>query len=597
MRTAADDGTGTDGASTAWRPLATGALLALAAASAAATWIAPLPDALLRQVEVPASSVGWLPAYIDGAPRHWLEDEPRGEPGNVLVDGPVQMAVLLRNEPAGHGSVLVFLPAASAPPAIFINGAHAPPDVQVGAPYLAASRMQPIAIRVPRHFFRPGTNRLDAVFPASAGKVLMAPPLIGSDTVLAPTVAHLSGWLSPLRTFATWACLVAACMALAASVFAARRGWFVGLSASAAAFGCRLLPGGASLPTWLSTDAARADQVLLAAALASLACAVANRPRVTSSRAAGALAATVVMAALVALRQAFEPYSGLWLPWLEAYYGCSLAAAAAVLATASAWTFGKDARRYAAVHLDLRQAVRRQRIEIERANRELELQRRRAAILEERQRVARDVHDGVGGMLASLLARIRMRHVDIGQIETELVDGLADLRLIVDSMDATDGSLATALGVFRARIAPQVEAGGMKLRWEQPDQPPGDAEDPSWMLHLYRLMQEAVNNALRHSGGSNLLVSVRPLDARKVRIEIADDGIGLPVERPARGNGLSNMAWRAQRLGASLRFEPVAVGGGRRGTRVIVEVDMPGEHPADGTAAGVIQPRVGISPS
>lgn len=600
MRKRAGDGTGAVGARAAWWPCATGALLALAAVAAAGAWMAPLPVAL-RNAEVPASSVGWLPAYLDGAPRHWLEGGADAGPGTVARDGLAQVAILLRNPPAGDDAVLVFLPAASNVPAIFVNSAHVPPDVQVGAPYLAASRMQPIAIRVPRHFFRPGANRLDAVFPASGDQALMSPPVVGSDALLGTQGARLSAWLAPLRTLATWACLVAACLALAAGVLAERRAWFIGLSAAAAAFGSRMLPGGAVLPAWLATDPTRADQLLLAAALASLACAAADWPRVVSGRAAGmaagALGAAVAMVVVVALRQVFEPYSGLWLPWLEAGYGVSLAGAAVVLAAASAWTFGKDARRYAAVHLDLRRAVRRQRIEIERANRELELQRRRAAILEERQRLARDVHDGVGGTLASLLARIRMRHVDIGQIETELVDGLADLRLIVDSMDATEGSLATALGVFRARVAPQVEAAGMALRWEQPEHPPGDAEDPSWMLHLYRLMQEAVNNALRHSGGRNLLVSVRPLDARRVRIEVADDGIGLPAQRSGRGNGLSNMAWRAQRLGASLRFEPTDAGGMRGGTRVVIEVDMPGTREADAVAAGATQPREGISPS
>lgn len=605
MRATAVDDTGVGGAGTAWWPVATGALLAFAVSGAAATWLAPLPDAL-RMAEVPAASVGWVPAYLDGAPRHWLEGEAAGEPGSVLRDGPAQLAVLLPSEPEGAGSVMLFLPAASAVPAIYINGAHAPPDVQVGAPYLAASRMRPIAIRVPRHFFRPGANRLDAVFPASGTQALMAPPMLGNEALLATTVARLSAWLAPLRAIAAWACLVAACFALAASVFAQRRGSFMGLAAAAAAFGCRMLPGGAGLPAWLAMDPLRVDQVLLAVALASLACATADRPRVPSGRAAGvaagALAATVAVAALIALRQVFEPYSRWWVPWFEAYYGCSLAGAAMALAAASAWTFGTDARRYAAAHLDLRRAVRRQRIEIERANRELELQRRRAAILEERQRVARDVHDGVGGTLASLLARIRMRHVDIGQIERELVDGLADLRLIVDSMDATDGSLATALGVFRVRIEPQVEAAGMALLWEQPEHTSSDAEDPSWMLHLYRLMQEAVNNAVRHSGGRNLLVSVRPLDARRLRIEIADDGIGLPAERPGRGNGLSNMAWRAQRLGATLRFEPVLAEGARGGTRVVVDVvlpsaALPGPSQPDATPSGAAQPRAGISPS
>lgn len=151
MRTTAGDGTGAGGAAAAWWPVATGAMLALAAVAAAATWMAPRPDAL-RNAEVPASSVGWLPAYLDGAPRHWLEGGADAGPGTLARDGLAQVAVLLRNPPAGDDAVLVFLPAASAAPAIFVNSAHASPDVQVGAPYLAASRMQPVAIRVPRHF-------------------------------------------------------------------------------------------------------------------------------------------------------------------------------------------------------------------------------------------------------------------------------------------------------------------------------------------------------------------------------------------------------------------------------------------------------------
>jgi signal transduction histidine kinase len=576
----------TEGADAAWWPFAVGAALALAAAAAIATRIAPSPAAL-RAAEVPVHSVAWLEPYDDDTPRHWLEGEAGGDLRHLPRDGRnTQLAILLPRRPDARGDTVLFLPAATGAPSVSVNNAALSAQPRVGEPYLASPRMRPVAISIPAHFFRPGANRLDAVFRGSVDPALMAPPLLGDEAWIAPLAARASAWTGAVRGVATCACIAAALLALGASAFAAR-GWFIGLAAAAAACACRLLPAGADA-SWLSSHASLVDRLLLAAALASLACAAAHRPRLRPGAArgigAGALLAAVAAAMLVAAHGSLEWFSGAWLPWLEAFHGVNLAAAAAALAAAAAWTAGRGALRFARAHLDLSRAVRRQRIEIRQANRALELQRRRAAILEERQRLARDVHDGVGGTLASLLARIRMRHVDIGQIESELVGGLADLRLIVDSMDATGGSLATALAVFRARIAPQVEAAGMTLAWEQPEHPDGAAEDPSWMLHLYRLMQEAVNNALRHSRGRNLLVSVRPLDARRLRIEIADDGVGLPAQRAPHGNGLANMAWRAQRLGASLRFEPAAAAGG---TRVVVELALPGGA----------QPRDGISPS
>lgn len=587
MRTTAGEGPGVIDADAAWRPVVLGCAVALAFAAAAAVAIAPFPDAL-RKAEVPARSVAWLAPYMDGAPAHWFEGGNAGQLRDLPRDGRlVQVAILVEGKPAGAGDTLLFLPAASRAPSVYINGADVPSNAVEGAPYPAAVRMRPIAVRIPRQFFRPSLNRVDASFPGAAGPVLMAPPLLGDAARMGPMVARLSTWTGPLRDAAAWSCLVAAILALAASAFAAARGCFLGLAAAAAAFGCRLLPEAAGLPPWLATHPALLDRALLAAGLASLACAAMNRPRIGARGkarfVAGALAASTAAMALVAVREAFEPFSGAWLPWLEAFHGCNLVSVAIALASASAWISGRGMARFASHQLDLSRAVRRQRIEIEQANRALEVQTQRAAILEERQRLARDVHDGVGGTLASLLARIRMRRIDIGQIESELVGGLADLRLIVDSMDATGGSLATALAVFRARIAPQVEAAGMALRWEQPDSPGDYADDPSWMLHLYRLMQEAVNNALRHSGGRNLQVSIRPLEARRLRIEIADDGIGLPAQRASHGNGLANMDWRARRLGASLRFEPAAAGG----TRVVLELALP----------GAAQPREGIRPS
>lgn len=590
MRTTTSKGLGTDDANVSWQPFVLGGAVALAVAAVVAVWLAPIPDAL-RKAEVPAGSVAWLTPHRDGVPVHWLDGGDAGKLRRLPRDGrATQVAILLADKPDDAAGMLLVLPAAAGTPSLWVNGAFVPSDAEVGAPYLAATRMRPVAFVIPRHFFQPGLNRVDAVFPGSQHPALMAPPLLGDTAAIAPMAARLSAWTGPLRSVAMWSCLAAAVLALAASAVAAPRGWFLALAAAAAAFGCRILAADAALPPWLGAHPGLVDHALLAAALASLVCAAANRPRSRQGRAAGlgagALGASVVAVSLIAVWQAFEPFSGSWLPWLEAFYACVLVGPAVVLAIASAWTFGRGAVRFANVNLNLSRAVRLQRIRLEQADRALEQQMRRAAILEERQRLARDVHDGVGGTLASLLARIRMRRIDIGQIESELVGGLADLRLIVDSMDAAGSSLAAALAVFRSRIAPQAEASGMVLRWDQPESSGDEACDPAWMLNLYRLMQEAVNNALRHSGGRNLLVSVRQLDARRLRIEIVDDGIGLPAKHVSHGNGLSNMAWRARRLGSELCVEPASGNASAcSGTRVVVEVALPvldADYPRDG---------------
>lgn len=563
-----------NGEGIAWWLVAGGGALALAVVAIVACLIAPSPGAL-RRGAIPVASATWLRPVEDGVPANgpWRGDA--GVLADLPRDGlPTQVRLRLADAPGGDGDVTLFLPAAAGAPDVFVNGANLPASAALGAPYPAAPRMRPMALTIPHSWFRPGANHVDAIF-APAGPVLMMPPLLlDAGGHAAPRAL---AWVAPLRQIATASTLLAAVLALGAVAFANSRGWFLGLAAAAAAAGCRLLANAADLTPWLAAHRVGFDHALLASTLASLVCAVLNRPRASPPQrwvalAIGAASALTIATMLIAVRDVFEPYSGLWLARLEAFHGCGLVALSLALASASAWVFGRGATRFAVARLNLARTVRLQKIEIEQTRGELERQQRRGAILEERQRLARDVHDGVGGALASLLARIRMRRIDIDQIESELVGGLADLRLIVDSMDAAGENVGAALAVFRARIAPQVEQAGMRLHWQQAETLGSGGEDPQWILHLYRLMQEAVNNALRHSGGGELRIVVDALGAGRLRVDIVDDGAGLPQQVAAIGNGMSNMAWRARRLGAQLRIEPASAAGG---TRVRVEVALP----------------------
>lgn len=585
-----------DGAGAAWRPVAWAAALVLAGVAVAAMRVAPLPEPR-PQAALPAPSVGWLQPKWGSLPAHWLQGMDAGALEHLPRDGrPVQISLLLPEKPAGAGRALLFLPAAAGEPAVFVNGASVPSAASIGEPYPAASRMRPMTIAIPTSYFRPGANEVDAIFAGVEGPVLMAPPLLGDEAGIAPVAERSSAWIGPLRRVAVPLSLAAAALALAAVAFSSLRGWFLGVAAAAAAAGCRLLLAGADWPPWPVAWRSPLDHALLAAALASLACAAANRPRIRGDAntrgaarlrvAVGAAGALAVAAAIVAAGEVVEPFSGAWMVRLEAFYGLCLLVLASALAIVSAWVAGRGVVRFARARLDMSGIVRLQRVQIEQARLALERQMRHAALLEERQRLARDVHDGVGGTLASLLARIRMRRIGIDQIESELVGGLADLRLIVDSMDAAGENIGAALAVFRARIAPQVEQAGMRLRWEQADDPDCGGGDPQWVLHLYRLMQEAANNAMRHSGGRELHVAVCPLDGRRLRIDIVDDGAGVSESDAATGNGLRNMAWRASRLGAELCIERASAAGG---TRVRVQMPLP--------ALGAAQSRGDIKPS
>jgi signal transduction histidine kinase len=280
---------------------------------------------------------------------------------------------------------------------------------------------------------------------------------------------------------------------------------------------------------------------------------------------------------------------GLWVLSLEAAYGLGvvtllggLAIVAAVLATRAIWRWARDRPR-------LSRLVLRQQQEIEAAALALRQQERRSVVLEERQRLSRDMHDGIGGQLSSLLARVRSRRITPDQLEGELASGLAELRLMVDSLDASDGPVADALAVLRSRLRTQTEAAGMRLEWFQSEDLNGVVADPGWILNLNRLIQEAATNAIRHSGGTCLDVGIRLTEGDRLTVSVRDDGAGFDRDQVRPGRGLSNLSYRAAQLGGEIRFWRGEAG---QGTVVEAVVIAPGSR-----AGEAPQPDGGMMPS
>lgn len=173
--------------------------------------------------------------------------------------------------------------------------------------------------------------------------------------------------------------------------------------------------------------------------------------------------------------------------------------------------------------------------------------------LREREELLRDIHDGFGSQLGSL--RIRAQHGGLTTAEiAHLLDDIgSDLHLVVDTMSHTEPSVADALADMRYRLSRRLGPRASLLRW-QVDLDGAPHLEPRKVLHILRIVQEALNNALRHSGADCIEISATYDSAmRRLQIRVCDNGSGMPgFLRP--GRGLANMRERAREMGAELDF-------------------------------------------
>ncbi len=176
----------------------------------------------------------------------------------------------------------------------------------------------------------------------------------------------------------------------------------------------------------------------------------------------------------------------------------------------------------------------------------------------ERERLAREIHDGMGGHLVSTLAMIHSGNASLSTVAEAIKDSLNDLRLMIDSMDISENDLETLLGMFRSRITPRLDKCDLKLSWHIEDLPPLKNFGPREALHILRILQEAVSNSIKHAQADHLSLVARALPQADgpthISIELSDNGRGMGHAK-AGGKGLKNMRYRAQKIGACLHID------------------------------------------
>jgi PAS domain S-box-containing protein len=190
---------------------------------------------------------------------------------------------------------------------------------------------------------------------------------------------------------------------------------------------------------------------------------------------------------------------------------------------------------------------------------------------EERQRIAHDLHDDLGSLLTGLKLRIEVTAADVearlggpldgcGKILELVREAITRTRQIARGLRPVGNEPEDLMGALRGMLTQTLDATGIHCRFECPE--PVLIEDPHLSNHLFRIAQEAVNNALKHSGGSRISVSLRDAGTM-VALQIHDDGRGFDRHAASAGLGLHIMNYRADAMKGSLRIGP-GPGGGTR---------------------------------
>ena len=184
---------------------------------------------------------------------------------------------------------------------------------------------------------------------------------------------------------------------------------------------------------------------------------------------------------------------------------------------------------------------------------------RREVLLQERQRLMQDMHDGLGSSLVSTLRMVEHGHIDEADIAQLLKGCIDDLKLTIDSMEPVETDLLLLLGTLRFRLQPRLESTGIRLRWDVRDVPPLAWLDQRHSLHILRILQEAFTNVIKHAGATEITVTTGVRDGC-VCVGVADNGKGFDVAATGPGRGLGNQARRAEVIGGRVEMESSSQG-------------------------------------
>lgn len=202
------------------------------------------------------------------------------------------------------------------------------------------------------------------------------------------------------------------------------------------------------------------------------------------------------------------------------------------------------------------------------------IEERHKAILEERNRLARDIHDNLAQGFAAILMQLQAAQRGAGALPA---DTAANLETAVELARTHLTQARRSVGTLRPNVGAGEDLGaalkrladlaqrttGVPVDIVVDDLPRfGDIVE----REIIGIAQEALTNAVRHSRARKIMVSASTVRSLGLRLSVADDGRGIARESSPAGFGLTSMQERAERIGASLTI----VTAPRSGTEVVL---------------------------
>jgi signal transduction histidine kinase len=182
--------------------------------------------------------------------------------------------------------------------------------------------------------------------------------------------------------------------------------------------------------------------------------------------------------------------------------------------------------------------------------------------------ISRELHDDFGQILTAMGAMLgRARNqapegsdlradlVEVREIAQSTLDKVRSLSQALHPVMLEEAGLEHTIEWYLPVLERQT---GIGISYEKSGAP--FAVNGSDAVHVYRVLQEALNNVVRHSGAKQAWVRLR-FASQELQLEVEDHGSGFPVVRPRQGIGLVAMRERAELLGGEIAFDRPADGG------------------------------------
>lgn len=190
----------------------------------------------------------------------------------------------------------------------------------------------------------------------------------------------------------------------------------------------------------------------------------------------------------------------------------------------------------------------------------------------QREQIARDLHDGIGSQLTHIISRLDIlaynhkgmenQLTDLRDFTSETVQQLRETIWVLSQIEITYGQLTERIRGLLTRISTDVDYPKMKITSY------GEGTlllPPQLASSIFRIVQESVNNAIKYAGCTEIVVCLAT-DQNSLTLLVSDNGKGFSQEKVSPGYGLQNIKKRAEELYGSLKIDSSC-----DGTNILVE--------------------------